>query len=558
MTTANEAVPADETGTGDNTAGGPAVDGTEPDDMSEAQIAAAVDALLEQVASIPEDHSDAGMAAWIAAEVMAGKFCRNEVDGWLRYATDKGIWVRMDDRRMVGIVSRALVNSGDAIWAASKGQNEEARARARSTAAKLSTAKKAKDVLSLLVNWMHIDAGAFEQHMHLLCVGNGVVDLRDGSLGKWSPDLYMLKRTPVLYKPGAWQTSKVFKAALSAVPDEVADGLQARFGQAAYGEPSPDDEVNFMLGGGSNGKSTVLIGARRALGKYADVLPHKLLLGEQNGHDTVYMPLRGLRLGVIEELPDDGHYMSAVNIKRLTQEEIKARYMRQDYITFLSTCSLFVSSNYDPRVKEVDHGTWRRLKGWPFRKKFVEPAKAKDGDLVKDTSVRTRVNTDPEVHAAFLSWIVQGAVDYWKRGRVLPALPKEVEEYTAVWRQKNDVVVGFLDEYAVLCPGCVTTSADLFDAFNEYVERRGMRPFTEKTFAEKFGAHESILKAGVEKARWQSKKAPEGLTPFERSTAPFKQGNTTVWHGVCLTEGNEYKVLRLRIEAVDPDALDLL
>ena len=73
------------------------------------------------------------------------------------------------------------------------------------------------------------------------------------------------------------------------------------------------------------------------------------------------MTLRGARLALLEETPEARH----LNVKRLKDTvgtpRMSARYIRQDTVEWDCTHSLFVSTNYRPRVDETDHGTWRRL-----------------------------------------------------------------------------------------------------------------------------------------------------------------------------------------------------
>ena len=38
-----------------------------------------------------------------------------------------------------------------------------------------------------------------------------------------------------------------------------------------------------------------------------------------------------------------------------------ARLIRHDNVTWEATHSLFLTTNYLPRIDETDHGTWRRL-----------------------------------------------------------------------------------------------------------------------------------------------------------------------------------------------------
>ena len=63
----------------------------------------------------------------------------------------------------------------------------------------------------------------------------------------------------------------------------------------------------------------------------------------------------------MEEFPELGH----LNVKRLKDlhgtGRITARYIGKDSVSWQATHTMFVTTNYLPRVDESDHGTWRRL-----------------------------------------------------------------------------------------------------------------------------------------------------------------------------------------------------
>ena len=83
---------------------------------------------------------------------------------------------------------------------------------------------------------------------------------------------------------------------MTALEPEVASWMQVRFGQAATGYPTSDDVLPVGVGGGSNGKSTLLVGLYRALGDYITTVPDKLLRASPQDHPTELMSLRGARL----------------------------------------------------------------------------------------------------------------------------------------------------------------------------------------------------------------------------------------------------------------------
>lgn len=108
------------------------------------------------------------------------------------------------------------------------------------------------------------------------------------------------------------------------------------------------------------------------------------------------------------------HQLSVTRVKIATAPEITARLIRKDNVTFANGCSLFISTNYRPQIRETDHGTWRRLEGsvpYPFT--FRKPHEdLRDGDDRRgDGTLRQRITADADGRRAeaMLAWLAEGA-----------------------------------------------------------------------------------------------------------------------------------------------------
>jgi putative DNA primase/helicase len=155
----------------------------------------------------------------------------------------------------------------------------------------------------------------------------------------------------------------------------------------------PDDLLVVLKGSGSNGKTTIVDGVREALGPdYAVTLPDRVLLSRRTDHPTELMTLRDARLAFMEEFPELGH----LNVKRLKDlhgtGEMTARYIAKDTVTWKPTHTIFVTTNYLPRVDESDDGTWRRLVlvDFPYRYRHAHEAKQTEFDRAGDPNLRQR------------------------------------------------------------------------------------------------------------------------------------------------------------------------
>lgn len=316
----------------------------------------------------------------------------------------------------------------------------------------------------------------------LLNCANGTVDLRTGRLLPHDPKRLITKTTGVTYTPGARHGD--WDQALTALPDEaVRRWLQEHLGSATTGETDRDAPVTFHKGLGENGKSTVIGAVVSATGEYAVLVPDKLLSGGDNGHETVWMPLRGARLAYLEELPED-HVLPVARIKKLASTpQITAREIGKNNVTWDATHVLIVATNYFPRVNETDHGTWRRLAMIDYPVKFTGPA--------KDPQLKARLRTGQAQREAVLGWLVEGARRWYAAGGDHGGLPESVRHTTAEWRQEGDELGKFLLD-RVEPTGQRhhrITTKDLLEQFNAVLETNRNRPWSSTLLGQRLRSH---------------------------------------------------------------------
>ena len=345
--------------------------------------------------------------------------------------------------------------------------------------------------LKLLGGILMRRADEFDAHPHLLNVANGVVDLRTGELGAHDADLLLTKLAPVDYRPDAEHDD--WQAALKALPKASREYARLRFGQAITGHTPDDDTQVFLIGGGSNGKSTLLDAVRHTIGDYATVVPDEVLLARPGDHPASLMTLKGVRVAVAEELPD-GHRINVKRLKDITGTEvITARRMRQDFVTFLATHSLFVSTNYLPIVNETDHGTWRRPVPLTFPREYVKGTPTRKGQRKGDRHLRTRLRRGQAGRAeAILAWLVSGAREWFDEGMRLPLPPKRVEADTREWRKETDAIMRFADDALVIDPEAFTPSSELYALFSGWQAVNGLGKWSQQTFSARLAQHDDL------------------------------------------------------------------
>ena len=466
------------------------------------------------------------------AEAMADHWAWSRGRGLMRW--DGMRWVESEQHHLVEEVRARLDDIEVAEHeAAVRREDRKGVDKART----LLSRNRARAVGELVLGRLALAAPKFDAHPHLLNTPSGVVDLRTSELQPHDPALYLTKITDAPYDPKA--DMALWLRALEALPPKVVRWLKVRMGQAATGLTPDDDVLVIFEGAGENGKTTLLVAPRLALGEYATTVPDRLLTADPGDHPTTLMTLMGCRLAVVEELPEGRN----LNVKRLKDSigtpYITARRMRQDDITFKTMHALLLATNYLPIVAETDHGTWRRLALVRFPLRFVKPGNPDDPDDptpldVNVTSARDRVG-DPSIKRHFedtpdpgvLRWLVEGAREWYDNGARMPTPPKRVRRDTDAWRLDADPVLGYFEERLTLDPDSAITSDDLARDFNDHLESKGHRRWSAQTINARFEGHVSM--DGVERRQVKFGRIRPSRPPFVLKPIPPA---TKAWVGI--------------------------
>ena len=444
--------------------------------------------------------TDAFLVEEAASEALEGKFCWSSGLGW--YGWTGKIWKEVSDVDPLEAIRQWASERFDAVC------EEQKQDPAKNLSAQiggwrniLSKARLGGLVqLSRGLENVQRDATEFDSDPDLLTVQNGTLHLPSGELLPFDPTHLITCMADAEYRLG--HTHPMWEKALTAVPQGIHAWYQDRLGQALTGYPVPDHQLVIAYGSGSNGKSTIVNTVRKMMGTYGVLISDRVLMASPDAHPTELMDLRGARYAVLEETPEARH----LNVQRLKTtlgtEYIKARRIRQDPVEFAATHSLFINTNYRPVVTETDHGTWRRLSLLPFPYTFRKRESEITGsmDRLGDPAL-AYVHNDPSVRSAALMWMAAGAKAWYERGRQMMDNPEAVDVETRNWRAETDQILGFADECLTFDPTAFTKTQDVLQAFNEWAADRGHRPWNDKTFGARFGAHDMIQGKHVTQGR---------------------------------------------------------
>jgi putative DNA primase/helicase len=303
----------------------------------------------------------------------------------------------------------------------------------------------------------------------LLNTPGGTVDLRTGALGQHRGEDMITKWTAVA--PAAECPGWI--AFLDRIFDrdaELIGFVRRALGYALTGE-TREHALFFGYGSGGNGKGVLINSVTGVMGDYATVAPMETFtatLGER--HPTDLAMLRAARLVTAQET-EQGKHWSETRIKALTGgDPITARFMRQDFFTFVPAFKLFIAGNHKPSLRGVDEAIRRRLHLIPFA--VTIPAAERDPKL------QEKLKTE---WPGILAWMIDGCVE-WQHVGLAP--PAAVTAATADYLAEEDTFGSWLGECVrEAYEGATETTADLFASWKRYAEAAGEQVGSQKAFS---------------------------------------------------------------------------
>ncbi|MEU6284034.1 phage/plasmid primase, P4 family [Streptomyces sp. NPDC047028] len=273
---------------------------------------------------------------------------------------------------------------------------------------------------------------------YALCTPAGVVELRTGRLRNADParDLHSRATSVAPEEIDTPRWHRFMSETFGENPEgkKMTDFLHLLLGYSITGDVSAQ-VLPFLFGEGKNGKSVLLDAMIQILGDYADVAPPGFLMdrGSLSGHSTGLTELHGRRLVVCSELKPQDKFDEA-RVRLLTGgERIKARRIRQGYISFTPTHHLWLVGNHQPEVLTGGFSFWRRIRLIPFER--VVPDVNKIDNLAFEL-VR-------EEGPGILHWLIEGARRYLRTRDSLTG-PDRVRIATNTYATTEDHVGRFL------------------------------------------------------------------------------------------------------------------
>lgn len=275
---------------------------------------------------------------------------------------------------------------------------------------------------------------------HLVPFSNGVYDLLEGKFRQTTKDDYInltvnFKYDSTVNKP------EVHTFINQILPNQgVRDYVLKKMSECLNGD-IPNTNFLMFIGDGANGKSQLLNLMKATIGELGEKVEVTLLTRKRNNANeanTEKVKLMNKRFAFLSE-PEDGEKINIGLLKELTgSEEIVARGLYQESISFVLEAKLFLACNELPEIKGEDTALWRRIRVIDFPSRFVEdPIELNEYKI--DKTLPSRMREDVTWRQTFMNILI----DYYHKDI---KEPQEVQLKTNEYRQENSEFYNWLEE----------------------------------------------------------------------------------------------------------------
>ncbi|HFJ9344257.1 TPA: phage/plasmid primase, P4 family [Bacillus mobilis] len=322
-----------------------------------------------------------------------------------------------------------------------------------------------KDLMPLVPG----ERAEFDKHKYLLNVENGIVDLKTGKLQQHDRELGLTKITNISFDENAkcpeWLNflDQIFQG-----DKELAEYMQRLIGYSLTGEITEQIMV-FLIGGGSNGKSTFINIIKDIMGDYGrQAKSDTFIKKKETGANNDIARLVGSRfVSAIES--EDGEQLSEAFVKQITGgEPVLARFLRQEFFEFIPEFKVFFTTNHKPVIKGVDEGIWRRIRLIPFNLQL--PKEKRDKKLPEKLSLEM---------PGILNWAIEGCLKWQQSGLKDPAI---VMKATGDYKEEMDILGPFMFECCFKREDVQIEAKELFEVYANWCFKNGEHQLKNRAF----------------------------------------------------------------------------
>lgn len=287
---------------------------------------------------------------------------------------------------------------------------------------------------------------------------NGVLNVTKRELLPHSADRGFLSVLPFDYDSKA--KAPLFEKTLLKIlcnDETLVKIMQEFFGYVLVNEGSWAQKALVMVGGGSNGKSTILNILKKVVGKNSY---SALSIKEINESEYSRMLLDGKLVNIGEEAPSKSLVDSSMFKNIVTGGEVQMRHPYKESISKNVTCKQIFSCNEIPKTRDASHGFLRRLIIVPFNYKLSKADPDFDPHIEKKLSA--------ELPGIF-NWAMEGYERLKKQQEFTKS--EAADQQLERFQEEIDTVRAWMKHHVKLYPldsglGVDLKTCDLYDSYS--------------------------------------------------------------------------------------------
>jgi putative DNA primase/helicase len=353
-----------------------------------------------------------------------------------------------------------------------------------------------------------------DAHLWLFNCLNGTLDLKTGQLLPHRKEDLLTIIVPIEYAPEAqcllWHK---FLDRVTSGDTELQGYLQRAVGYSLTGVTI--EQCLFLLYGlGNNGKTVFLNTTRKTAGQYGDTFSTEAVMQKERytgGPKESLANLKGKRFIVASEV-EQGRRLNVSLIKDLTgSDPIKADRKYEHEIEFPPTHKLWIRGNYKPIIPDTTLAMWRRMRLIPFTV-TIPPEEV-------DKNLETKLEAELP---GILAWAIKGCLD-WQRGKF--ETPKSVASATDSYRQEQDILGEFIEDYCITKPKASVVKKELWKAYQDWCETTGQVAIGQRTFRDR------LIERGIDEFKLHGVRYWRGIQLARVSVVEAKVSDKTPFQG---------------------------
>ena len=321
-------------------------------------------------------------------------------------------------------------------------------------------------ILRTLRPMVQVDQNQFDTDSKLINLENCTIDLNTQKVRDHNKNDFITKiASGSTYEEEA--DMSLMKSVVDSCFENNDDDIKAfetMLGGALLGELSI---MPIWLGSGDNGKSLIIKAITAALGLNKNggyiatpsvrlFLKSKMENASEAATPGLYL-MRNAKLAFTSEAPVGSTWDDSLIKKIATHEYDSFRQLNQESIQDRYTCTLINDTNNLPHIKASDHGMTKRLKVYKFPHTFVEGV---DMDVTLEDKLK-------ENKAGVIKYLLYCVEQFINNGRK-PFYSENVVKNSDYYKETNDTVQDFIDEYLILDESSRTKKTDINKAWEKW------------------------------------------------------------------------------------------